>query len=468
MGPPIVIVGGGLAGLAAAVRLTEAGRSVVVLESKRKLGGRATSFVDPRTGEMLDNCQHVLMGSCTNLLDLYGRLGVLDMIEWHRTIWWANPPSDPDEMTPCRLPAPAHFTSSFLRMRFLRQEDKRAVARAMWRLIRLGREGRARWKGRSFGEFLDETRQTERARSHFWEPVVVSACNMPCSKTEASLAMYVFQAGFLQDSWSPVMGLSLRPLVELYDPAQQFIESRGGAMRLGVSALAISYDGRRVTGVVTDEGVVEASAVIASVPPDRLAKLCSTVLVAADVRLKRLDEIAFSPILGVHLAFDAPIMDTPHLVLPGRDTQWLFRKQRDAQGRHQVHAVISAADSWVDLDEQTIVNRVMRDVHWALPRASGLQPAAFRAVKEKRATFAGVPGIDALRPTARSDGIRGGVENLLLAGDWCATGWPATMEGAVRSGYLAAAAVPSASGEPSGDALVPDVPAAPLARWLGL
>lgn len=468
MGPPIVIVGGGLAGLAAAVRLTEAGREVVLIESKRKLGGRATSFVDPRSGEMLDNCQHVLMGSCTNLLDLYGRLGVLDLIEWHRTIWWANPPSDPDEMTPGALPAPAHFTRSFLRMRFLGLEDKRAVARAMWRLIRLGREGRERWKGQSFGAFLDETRQTERARSHFWEPVIISACNMPCARTEASLAMYVFQAGFLQDSWSPVMGLSVRPLVELYDPAQQFIESRGGAMRLGVSALSLSFDGTRVRGVVTDEGMVEASAVITAVPPDRLAKLCSGTLTSADVRLGRLDEIAFSPILGVHLAFDAPIMETPHLVLPGRDTQWLFRKDRDAQGRHRVHAVISAADSWMDLEERAIVDRVMRDVHWALPRARGLQPVAFRAVKEKRATFAGVPGIDALRPKARRDGVRGGVENLFLAGDWCATGWPATMEGAVRSGYLASAAVCGRSGDRCEDALVPDVPAAPLSRWLGL
>lgn len=468
MGPPIVIVGGGLAGIAAAVRLTEEGRAVVLLESKRKLGGRATSFVDPRSGEMLDNCQHVLMGSCTNLLDLYGRLGVLDLIEWHRTIWWANPPSDPDEMTPGRFPAPAHFTSSFLRMRFLGRDDKRSIARAMWRLIRLGRDGRERWKGRAFGAFLDETRQTERARSHFWEPVIVSACNMPCASTEASLAMYVFQTGFLQDSWSPVMGLSVRPLVELYDPAQQFMDAHGGAMRLGVSALGISYDGARVSGVVTDEGVVEASAVIAAVPPDRLAKLCSSALASADARLGRLGEITFSPILGVHLAFDAPIMDTPHLVLPGRATQWLFRKDPDAHGRHRVHAVISAADSWMDLDEQAIVDRVMQDVQWALPRARGLQPVAFRAVKEKRSTFAGVPVIDALRPKARCDGVRGGVENLFLAGDWCSTGWPATMEGAVRSGYLAAAAVQEAAGDRCHAALVPDVPPAPLARWLGL
>ncbi|MSR69521.1 MAG: FAD-dependent oxidoreductase [Phycisphaerales bacterium] len=460
--PPVVVVGGGLAGIAAAVRLIDAGRSVVLLETRKKLGGRATSFIDPRNAEVLDNCQHVLMGSCTNLIDLYERLGVLANIEWHRQIWWANPPHEHDVMRPGRLPAPAHFTISFLRLRFLERDDKRSIARAMWQLIRIGREGRQAWRGKSFAAFLDHTQQTKRARELFWEPIVTSACNVPCARTDAFHAMYVFQGGFLQDSWSPVMGLSAVPLWSLYDSAHRILKDAGGSLRTGVSAIALAFDGRRITGVVTNEGIVEASAVVAAVPPDRLAKLCSQVVRSADQRLARLEEFEFSPILGAHLFFAQPVLTTPHLVLPGRATHWLFDKGRDAQGRFHVHAVVSAADDWMALDESEITARLMRDIHWALPHTAGLQPEAVRTVKEKRATFACLPGSDALRPAACADGVRGGINNLFLAGDWCATDWPATMEGAVRSGYLAA------QGVIAGRGLIADVPVAPLARLLGL
>ncbi len=402
------------------------------------------------------------MGSCTNLIDLYERLGVLANIEWHKRIWWANPPHEPDLMSPGVLPAPAHFSWSFLRMKFLTGADKRGIARAMWKLVRMGREGRAQWRGRSFGEFLDAHTQTRAARACFWDPIVTSACNVSCDHVDAFYAMYVFQQGFLQDSWSPVMGLSSVPLISLYDSAEGILGARGGKLRTGVSALGIGFDGRRVTGVVTDEGLIEASAVISALPPDRLAKLCSQSLRSADGRLSQLEAFEYSPILGVHLFFDQPVMQLPHLVLPGRATHWLFAKGLDKDGRFHLHAVISAATEWMELSEEEIVQRVMHDMHWALPESRGIKPVAARTVKEKRATFACSPGVDRLRPSAMRDGVRGGVDNLFLAGDWCATGWPATMEGAVRSGYAAANALVG-SGE-----LVPDVPPSWLARALGL
>jgi zeta-carotene desaturase len=474
-GHPVVIAGAGVAGIAAAVSLSRAGVPVDLLETRRKLGGRATSFQDPRDGMELDNCQHVLMGCCTALLELYAMLGVSDAIEWHPTVWWANPPHEPDVMRPGWLPAPAHYTGSFLKMRMLGVGDKRAVARAMLAMLRMGRRGRQSWAGRAFSEFLSMTGQTPVACERFWEPVIVSACNGTCAETDASYAVKVFQDGFLQDSWSPVMGLSRLPLARLYDPALQIIESAGGRVRMGVSVQALAFDGSRIRGVVTDEGMVEASAVICALPPDRLEKICSDTLRAADARLRSLGEISHSPILGVHLFFDQPVMRTPHLVLPGRPTQWLFSKGTDELGRHHVHAVISAAQEWMPLDEAAIGERVMRDVHWGIPSSVGIRPVAVRAVKEKRATFACTPGIDALRPHAAADSIRGGVRNLLLAGDWCATGWPATMEGAARSGFLAARAaldavpgVPAPEGAVTAIPAIADVPTAPLARMLGL
>jgi zeta-carotene desaturase len=216
--------------------------------------------------------------------------------------------------------------------------------------------------------------------------------------------------------------------------------------------------------VVTDEGVVEADAVVAAVPADRLAKLVSSTLVRADGRLAHLEEVGSSPILGVHLRFPRKVMDLPHAVLPGRGTQWLFDKGCEPDGSQHVHAVISGAHEWMELDEMAIAARVLADLRWAFPAARGVEPTAVRSVKEKRATFAPVPGFDRIRPGAAASGLDrdGGVANLFLAGDWSRTGWPATMEGAVRSGYAAAGAI---VGERM---LVPDLAPAPLARILGV
>ncbi len=465
----VAIIGGGLAGLAAAVRLAEAGQTPIVIETRKKLGGRATSFEDGRTGETLDNCQHVVMGCCSHLIDLYNRLDVLDAIEWHRTLYWANPPDSPDRMRAGLLPAPIHFTFAFARLHFLPKPAKRAIARAMMAMIRLGLRARSRWRTKTFAEYLTHLDQPREAIDLFWNVVIISACNLDSSRVSAELAIKVFQEGFLTHRWAYTMGLPSGPLIDLYDPALERITEAGGEILLGVSARALAYDGHRITGVVTDDGMIEASATITTVPPDRLDKLASDTLKRADSRLQHLDEFTFSPILGVHLFFDSPIMDTPHLVLPGATTQWLFNKgatgrgheSREVSPRHHIHAVISAADDWMDLDEPAIVARVMADIHRFLPRSIGLEPVAVRAVKEKRATFAATPQIEPFRPSALAPAI-GGVRNLYLAGDWTDTGWPATMESAVRSGYAAAGAFLDQ------DLSVPDLPLAPLARFMGL
>lgn len=463
----VVIVGGGLAGLAAAVRLSDNDHEVIVIETRKKLGGRATSFVDPRTGEVLDNCQHVLMGCCTNLIDFYDRLGVLDAIEWHRTLYWVCNDGEIDTMKAGWLPAPIHFAGSFRKMRLFDRDEKRAIARCMWKMIRMGAKARLLWSEKSFMDFLVETKQPERVSRCFWNAVVVSACNLPIDRVNAAHAIQVFQDGFLANKWSYTMGVSRVPLWELYDPAAELIEQQGGAVLLGVSVKDVAYDGKRVTGVVTDEGLIEASAVIAAVPPDRLDKLVSPAIRAADTRLTRLNEISFSPILGVHLRFDQPVMDHPHMVLPDHGVQWLFNKGQDENSSQHLHAVISAADDWMELTEAQIVSRVMEDLHRALPRSRGLEPTRARAVKEKRATFAALPGVDSVRPRATPGMIGiggGGISNLFLAGDWCDTGWPATMEGAVRSGYAAAAAVSPGNAV----RLVEDVPPGAFAAMLGL
>jgi len=465
----VAIIGGGLAGIAAAVRLAQAGVKPIVIESRKKLGGRATSFIDPRSNDVLDNCQHVLMGCCTNLLDLYDALGVLDEIEWHKTFYWTAGRGTIDVMKPSAMPAPFHLVSSFNRLSWLTKADRKAIARAMWKLIRCGFDERRQWQGRTFAEFLREHEQPESAIAKFWNVVIVSACNLDVERIAAPLAMQVFQEGFLANKWSSAMGLPSVPLWALYDKAEAIIAEAGGELRLGESAKSIAYDGSRVTGVVTDEGVIEASAVISTVPPDRLDKLVSESLRSADERLQNLAAFEFSPILGVHLYFDSPIMQLPYLTLVGHDTHWLFNKSdADEAGTMQhVHAVISAADEWMTLTEDEIAERVVRDIHSVLPASRGIHPVQVRAVKEKRATVSLTGAVEALRPPtmARHIGLGGGgVRNLFLAGDWVDTGWPATMEGATRSGYAAAAAI--LVDESRGP--VADIPSGKLARLLGL
>jgi zeta-carotene desaturase len=203
----VAIVGGGIAGIAAALRLADAGLQPVVIETRKRLGGRATSIVDPRTEVLIDNCQHVVLGCCTNLLDVYDRLGVLDQIEWHRTLYWTRGNGLIDEMKAGWLPAPAHLTMSMRRMRCFSRQDKRHIARAMWRMIRLGAGGRQGWSDRTFAAFLESVGQPPQLMRDFWNTIVVSACNISVDRVCAATAMHVFQEGFLANRWSYSMGM---------------------------------------------------------------------------------------------------------------------------------------------------------------------------------------------------------------------------------------------------------------------
>jgi squalene-associated FAD-dependent desaturase len=415
---------------------------------------------------VIDNCQHVLLGCCTNLIDLYDSLGVLDEITWHRTLCWASADGQVDALRASRLPAPFHLAPSLARMKLFDRPARRHIARAMWGMIRMGPGVRQQWASRTFIEFLDHCRQPQEIVRRFWDVIITSACNLDVARVGAAHALQVFQHGFLENRWSYTMGLAAVPLVALYESARDVLERAGGEVRLGTSAKAIAFDGRRVSGVVTEDGAVDAAAVVSAVPFDRLDKLVSDALRRADVRLRSLQNLQCSPILGVHLWFDQPVMDLPHLVVVDHDVQWLFNKGTSAEGTQHIHAVISAADQWMALPEETIVERVVADVLAVLPRSVGLPPVQSRCIKERRATFAATPEAEALRPSVQPEPSRGAaVENLYLAGDWVDTGWPPTMEGAVRSGYAAAAALCRARGlECPG--LVEDVPPSWLARRL--
>jgi len=468
----VLVIGGGLSGIAASVRLADHGYAVTLIETGKRLGGRATSFEDGASGQTVDNCQHVLMGCCTNLKDLYERLGALDLIEWHRKLYFSDAQGRIDVLQARALPAPLHMSTSMLRFKSLRFSEKFAIARAMLRIMRIGTKGRSQLHDRSFADWLADQRQPPGAIRKYWDNIVISALNEQPQNVAADYAIQVFQQGFLNNKQAYVMGVPRVPLVRLYDAARATIEQAGGKVMFGAGAQQFEYDAdhKCVTGLqLTDGARLEADVFVSALPFDRLGRICSSAMQEADDRLVHLDEFKVSPILGIHLWFpisgeNQRVMDLPHLVLSESPLQWIFDKgienapeqsdEPDApSGKSQhLHGVISAAHDLVNKSADVIIEMAVAEVQKALSKTRGLEPVHARVIKEKRATFSARPGIEKIRPPAT-----GVIGNLYLAGDFCRSGWPATMEGAVRSGYLAAAEVARSNDQPMA-ALVADLP----------
>lgn len=424
----VLIAGGGLAGLAAAAALGGAGYAVTVLESRPFAGGRAASY--PVTGaggaaETIDNCQHILLGCCTNLLDFYTRLGVADKIRFHNEFFFLEPGGRLSTLKPGLLPAPLHFAGSFWRLHFLGMTDKLAVARAL-AALRREQEGRGELDAITMLDWLREKRQTPGAMERFWRPILLSAINEELDRMAASHGFQVFRLGFLAGGDAGRMGVPAVPLGELY----------GGENWRRLPNVRIETR-RTVTAIDPEAGEVEAAGeryrgdyVICALPFERLA----SVMPGAGIDVSAFEH---SPITGIHLWFDRPVTGLPYGALLDRTIQWFFNK---GEGRY-LQLVVSASRQLLPMGRGEIIGLALAELAEFLPAVSTAKLAKAHVVKETRATFVARPGLEALRPAAGTRFAR-----LMLAGDWTRSGWPATMEGAVRSGYLAAEAVTRAAG----------------------
>ncbi len=430
--PSAIVIGGGLAGLSAAAALGGAGFRVQVFEARPFLGGRATSFPLAQSGDasvLIDNCQHVLLRCCVNLLDFYARLGVRDCIRFYREFYFIEPGGRISTLRRGALPAPLHFTGSFLRLHFLEPRDKIAVARGLLALRR-ERTRRDDLDRITMLDWLREKRQTPRAIERFWRQVLVSAINEDVDRMAARHGFQVFWLGFLARAEGYEMGVPAIPLGELY--RTELWQAAGDvSLRLRAPVERIDRDG------ITAGGERHAADYyICALPFERLPAL-------------GLPAPAFehSPITGIHLWFDRPVTDLPHATLLDRTVQWMFNK---SEGRY-LQLVVSASRELAATSRAEIVALAVGELGEFFPRAREARLEKAHVIKELRATFSAAPGTEALRPppeTSRPD--------LFLAGDWTRSGWPATMEGAVRSGYLAAERVARASGRPA-RFLLPDI-----------
>src|SRR5437867_6848060 len=462
----VIVIGGGLAGLAASVALAEAGYRVRLLEKRPFLGGRAASYV-LADGEHVDNCQHVTFGCCTNLQDFYRRSGSADKIRFYEQLVLIDPQGRRGIMRAAPgWPAPIHMMPSFALFSPLGWEDKLWIARAMFDIVRS--QGHPRDLDESGGismlEWLRRRRQTQRALDRFWRVVLVSALSEELDRTDARYGVDVFWKAVLSSSTGYRMGVPAVPLANLYDGCKFEIERRGGEVILRAPVRGLKMESGEIAGIRFDEGREEsADAYILAVPHTALAELLPQSVKQSDPSLANLDKIKVAPITGVHFWFDRPVMKEPFVTLLDTTTQWIFNKTalygRDSNGTantvpagQYLQLVISASYDLLQKPRQEIIDLCLGEVRKALPAARNAELLKATVIKEAAATFSPEPGVNRWRPRQQTS-----VPRLFLAGDWTETGWPATMEVAVRSGYLAAEALLRSEATPR-EFLQPDLP----------
>ncbi len=461
-----MIVGGGLAGLAAASTLVGRGLRITLVESRPRLGGRASSFCDPSTGELVDNCQHISMTCCTNLADFCRRVGIDGMFRREAEMRFLDLEGTLSTFRAGAGAAPFHLAKSFSRARFLGILDKLRIAFGLACLA----WDRNPSPAESFADWLKRHRQSSRGIGAFWSPVLVSALNERLEQMDVAHARKVFLDGFLRNRDGFQMEIPLVPLGELYGARlERWLSVQNVDVRLTTGVRLISADDSDgILDVALRSGEhLSADFVILAVPFDRVRGLISADLLPRLPALETIDSLRAAPITGVHLWFDRPVCPFDHVVTLGRTIQWVFNHTAiqgrtaagDGAGQY-LQIVISASYDLVPLDRDSILDLVLRELAEIWPAARDARVVLSWVVTEHGATFAVRPGVDALRPAQRTP-----IDGLFLAGDWTDTGWPATMEGAVRSGYLAAQGIFADLDRPR-RLIRSDLPAGWLAKWL--
>ena len=465
-----------MAGLAAGCALAEAGFRVSLFERRPYLGGRASSYQHPGTGEIVDNCQHVLLGCCTNLLDFYRRAGVQDKIRWYEKLTFLEPGGRTSVIAPSGLPAPLHTALAFLRADCLNFRDKMAISRAMAALAPCIPADR----GESFLDWLKRHGQTEQAIERFWKTILVSALNEDLDQVSVPYAAQVVRESFLKSAAAGRMGIPTVPLTDLYSTTGDYIRARGGEIQFRAGVESFRAEGSQVS-VTTNGQERKFDYLVLAVPLDVLGSMLPDTPSAAPLAAA-LGQFSTSPITGIHLWFDRQISELDHAVLLDRTIQWMFHKSRLIESRSKesryigareneardngngsyIELVVSCSRSLIEKSKAEIVDMAVKEAQEFFPAARDAKLLKSTVIKEVHATYSPRPGIDQYRPKPETAWPR-----VFLAGDFTATGWPATMEGAVRSGYLAAEALTRFAGGKSASFLVPDLAPGGLMRLFG-
>jgi squalene-associated FAD-dependent desaturase len=440
---PIIIIGAGFAGLAAAVDLAERGRRVLLLERRAFLGGRAYSFTDQTTGDTIDNGQHLMMGCyhhTISFLEKIGALGKLKFQESPRVDFLSE--SGRHARFNCPLmPAPLHLIAGLLRLGTIGWRDRFGALRVGMALRHLN-GGRERLAEITVREWLDELGQSERMQRRFWDVLALATLNEAPERASADMFARVLDQAFLHTRRDSAMAISRVGLSDLYTvDAKKFIEARGGEARLNSAVAQIEFEDHRATGVILrDGGRIAAQAVISAVPYFALKSLLPDDVAASDEDFSYLNSFTSSPIVSINLWYEEPITDLEFTGLLDSRIEWVFNKNAIAgetsKRRQHLALVISGAREAVTIPKEQLVEIAISELQRFFPAARGTRPIHWFVVKERDATISHTVGTARLRPAQRTR-----FSNFFLAGDWTATGLPATIEGAVWSGQECARAI---------------------------
>jgi len=455
--------------MSAACALAEAGFRVQLVERRGYLGGRASSYLHPGVNEVIDNCQHVLFGCCTNLIGFYQRIGVAGKILWTRDMVMIEPSGRRSRLGPMQvggwsLPAPFHGTPSLMSAKAFSLADKLALGRAFRAMMR---PRVLNPSSETLGAWLRRHKQTEPAMNRFWRLVIASALNADIENIAVHYAAKVIRELFMNSAEAGSMGMSTVPLSELYAEAERFLARHGSRVVYNSSVETLQWDEvAKQWSIETRAGTLASGYLVMALPFEAAGKLFANMpaVEGANELIAETQKHEHWPLCSVHLWFDREITNLPHAVLLDREIHWLYNKGRIQPWRKlkgsYVELVVSASRAFAALSREEAIALAMKELAEFFPivKEARLEKAAL--VKEMRATFGVPPGIDSARPNPASPWPR-----LFLAGDWINTGWPSTMESAARSGHLAAEALLKTA-DRTQKFLVPDLKPKGLMRFV--
>jgi squalene-associated FAD-dependent desaturase len=439
----VVVVGGGLAGITAALDLADAGVSVTLLEVRTRLGGAAYSF--DREGLEIDNGQHVFLRCCTDYRSLLGRLGVEDrtVLQERLSIPVIAPGGKRGRLARSGLPTPLHLAGALATYPFLSALERLRAAGTARALSKLDLEDPS-LDGLSFGSWLGDRGESQAAIDGLWNLIALPTLNLPAERASLAMAAKVFQTGLLDANDAGDVGYARVPLSQLHaEPAERALREAGVDVRLKTRVSTVRAD----MSVDSDAGVADADAVIVAVPHDRAAGMLPDG--ALDVAI---DKLGTSPIVNAHVIYDRRVTDLELAAGLNTPVQWLFDRTEEAGvtgGRQHLALSLSGADREMGMSNEDLRDELLPALADLLPGAREARVDDFFVVREHAATFRAEPGSGRLRPGARTR-----LPGLFLAGAWTSTGWPATMEGAVRSGHTAAREVLATLGNHQSPAMV--------------
>jgi len=442
----VTVIGGGVAGMSAACALAETGYRVQLVERRGYLGGRASSYLHPGVNEVIDNCQHVLFGCCTNLLSFYRRIGVENKIHWTSEMTMIEPGGRRSQLGPSSwLPAPLHGGPKLLSAAAFTTADKLALARAFRAMMKPIPPGSTE----SLADWLHRHKQTPGAIERFWRLVIASALNADLDAIAVPYAAKVIRELFMNSAQAGSMGMSSVPLSELYAGASQFLNDKGAELLLNTNVESAEWDEAFSRwSIHTRTGTIVSDFLVIALPFEAMQKLLPHMPPApqAEELARQVDALTHWPICSVHLWFDRPITDLPHAVLLDREIHWMYNKSvlqpwRNHKGSY-LELVQSASRTFAARERNEAIDQALAELVEFFPQIKEAKLEKTALIKEVRATFGVPPGIDGVRPSSAAPW-----PNCFLAGDWIATGWPSTMESAARSGHIAAEGLCASSGD---------------------